>query len=529
MRCKLDLHAYLCAMKKLLLSFFTAQSFLRALALTIVWISAVLFPTGLIAQNTIGGVKKTIPEAEVNRLDQFLQAERERLLTHNDKALDLYKKFTYDNPDVDAGWYGLARTQTALNDFPIALESIGKAVTLAPANQWYSIYQADIFQKVGRLTEAVAVYESLVKRFPQIPEFYEQLSFLCLQNEDPKRALKALEKWEDLVGVNEEIAFKKHVVYVGLGDIKKAVAEYKKLSDAFPNELKYRRELAQYYDEIGDKTNARLVYEEILRRNPDDPTARMALAGGQNNSDASKLLAMRPLFDDPKVPIDEKIKAILPYFEQLNAGSDTSLIENLLELGTLLEKKHPEEAKTWSLSGDLYYQANRPVEALERYRKCIKMNPTVFSVWDNTVTLLASQKHYVEMLSTAEKAMDAFPNQPKAYFYYGVAANINGRPEDAIPALEQGLLMTGNNLGLRLDIIDQIGLAYLGKKDLAAVIARYEQSLLKGGDQHPGILEHLGDAYSLQGQGSRAVEYWKKANTIRRSPGLEQKISSGKR
>ncbi len=491
-------------------------------------VTGVLCPGVIFAQNTIGGVKTTVPEAEVKRQSQFLVAERERLLNHNDKALELYKKFTYDHPTVDAGWYGLARAYTSLKDLSNAITNIDRAVALAPENQWYSVYQADLFEKVGRLSEAVSVYESLIKRFPQTIEFYEKLSYLCLQNEDPKRALKALDKWEDLVGVNEEIAFKKHVIYVGLGDIKKAVGEYKKLSDAFPDELKYHRELAQYYDEIGDKANAKAAYMEILRRNPDDPTARIALAGGQNNSGEAKLTALYPLFDDPQVPIDDKVKAILPYLQKLNRSEDEMLTKNLLGLAALLEKHHPEEAKTWSLSGDLFYQANQPTEALERYRRCIKLNPTVFAVWDNTLTLLATQRNYDEMLITAEKAMDAFPNQPKAYFYYGAAANIKGRHDDAIAQLEQGLLMTVGNTGLRLDIIDQIGLAYLGKKDFAAAIARYDQSLLKGGDQHPGLLEHLGDAYSLQGQGSQAIEYWKKANAIRRSPGLEQKISAGK-
>ena len=501
------------------------NSKVSTLGLMLIWVLVGNAPLLLSAQNTIGGVKTTIPEAEVKRQSQFLVAERERLLNHNDKALELYKKFTYDHPSVDAGWYGLSRTHTALKELPNAIDAIGKAVALAPDNQWYSVYQADLYEKVGRLTEAVTVYESLIKRFPQTPEFYEQLAYLSLQNEDPKRALKVLDKWEALEGITEEIAFKKHVVYVGLGDIKKAAAEYKKLADAFPNEPKYRRELAQYYDEIGDKVNALATYEEILRKNPDDPTARMALASGQGNTDIAKLDAMRPLFDDPKVPVEEKIKAIMPYFQKINAGTDQTLMQNLLDLTALLEKNHPDEAKTWSFSGDLFYQANRPAEALDRYRRCLKLNPTVFTVWENTLTLLAGQKNYDEMLLTAEKAMDAFPNQPKAYFYYGAAANINGRPDDAIPQLEQGLLMTANNSGLRLDIIDQLGLSLLGKKDFSAAIARFEQSLTKGGDQHPGILEHLGDAYSLQGQGSQAVEYWKKANAIRRSPGLEQKIS----
>ena len=494
----------------------------------VIWTAFTPSLNSFYAQNTIGGKVVSVPEAEVKRQSQFLMAERERLLNNHDKALERYKKFTYDNPKIDAGWYGLARTYTSLKDFPNALESINKATELDPNNEWYSIYKADVLEKVGRISEAVGVYEAMVKRFPNKTEFYERLAYLHLKNEDPKRALKVLDKWEELVGVNEEIVFKKHVVYIGLGDVKKAAAEYKKLSDAFPNELKYRRELAQYYQQIGDLTNARAAFEEILRRNPDDPVARMALAGGQNTSDAAKLLAMRPLVDDPLVPIDEKVKAIMPFIEKLNAGQDASLTQNLLDLAVLLEKHHADDAKAWSLSGDLFYHANQPAAALDRYRRCIELNPTVFAVWDNTLTLLAAEKKFDELLRTAERAMDAFPNQPKAYYYYGAAANIKGRPDDALSQLEQGLLMTSTNLGLRLDIIDQIGLALIGKKDFAGAIARYEQSLSRGGDQHPGILEHLGDALALKGQVAQAVEYWKKSNAIRRSPVLEQKISEGK-
>ncbi|MDX1910628.1 MAG: tetratricopeptide repeat protein [Saprospiraceae bacterium] len=488
-----------------------------------------LFIPALIwGQNTIGGVKASVPEAEVKRQSQFLVAERERLLGHFDKALELYKKFTYDHPENDAGWYGLSRTHTSLKDLSNALQCIGKAVAIAPDNQWYSIYQADLYEKLGRISEAVAVYEGLVKRFPDTPEFYEQLAYLCLQNEDPKKALKALDKWEALVGVNEDIAFKKHIVFVGLGDNKKAAAEYKKLIDTYPGEIKYRHRLADFYKQTGDTDNARMTYEEILRRRPDDPAARMALAGAGNKSDVSKLVALRPLFEDRNVPIDEKVKAIMPYFQKIQQGSDQELTKILLELGVLVETNHPDDAKAWSLSGDLFYHANRPDEALERYRRCINLNPTVFAVWDNTLTLLAARKNFDEMLRTAERAMDAFPNQPKAYYYYGVAANIKARPDDALPALEQGLLMTANNPGLRLDLTDQVGLALLGKKEVAGAIARYEQSLARGGDQHPGILEHLGDAYAISGQGAKAVECWKKANAIRSSPVLEQKISSGK-
>ena len=488
----------------------------------------ILFPMAVAAQNTIGGVKITVPEAEVKRQSQFLIAEKERLLNHNEKALELYKKFTYDFPAVDAGWYGLARTQTAMHDLPSALESIGKAVALSPDNEWYLVYQGDLFEKTGRIGDAVKTYETLVKLFPETPEFYEQLALLSLKNEDPKRALKALDKWESLVGIREEIVFKRHVIFVGLGEMKKAAAEYKRLADAFPAEVKYRLELAAFLEKLGDKPGARQAYEEVLRYQPENATAKMALATEEGGSDASKLRAYRSLFDDPKVSIDEKVKALMPFFPKLNSAGGGELKQPILELGALLEKHHADDAKTWSLSGDLFYHLNMPQEALDRYRKCIQLNPSVFAVWENTLELLLSQGNFDELLTTAEKAMDAFPNQPKAYYYYGVAANIKGRPDDALGQLDQGLLMVSGNQALKLDIIDQIGLALMGKKEFETAISRYKKALSVGGDQHAGILEHLGDALAITGKNSEAVDYWKKAYGIQRSPSLEQKIAAGK-
>ncbi len=507
--------------------FFTIKNHL--LLKNIVFFICLLGFSGLAAQNTIGGNKIIVPEAEVNRQSQFLEAEKERLLAHYDKAIPKYDKFLYDNPQADAAWYGLARSYGAKEDYIKALESIDKAVKIAPENKWYQILQADYFTKTGRLKDAIAVYESLSKRWPSNPDFFQQLAYLNVLNKDPKAGLKALDRLEQITGLTEETADKKHIIYVGLGDDKKAANELQRLADAYPHKPEYRHRLARFYQTMGDMGNARRVFEDILRRDPNDTEAQLALLGsGKNNSDAGYLASLKPLFNDPNTPIDAKIKELLPFFDKLNNNPDPALTQGLLDLGAILEKTHPEDAKAWSVSGDLLYYSNRPTEALEKYRQCIRLSPRVFSVWENTLTILAGQKNYDEMLRFSEQAIDAFPNQPKAYFYYGAAANLKGLYDDALNQLEQATLMAGNNTALRLDLTDQIGLALLGKKDFTAAASRYEQSLAKGGDQHPGILEHYGDALSLGGQQERAIEQWKKANALRKSAVLEQKISAGK-
>lgn len=124
--------------------------------------------------------------------------------------------------------------------------------------------------------------------------------------------------------------------------------------------------------------------------------------------------------------------------------------------------------------------------------------------------------------------MDAFPNQASAYYYYGVAATELGDPDDAIRQLGQATLMAGGNIALRLNILDQIGLAFLRKKDFEGARGHYEKQLANGTDKHPGILEHYGDALYQLGERNLAMEYWQKANAILPSTSLEQKISTGK-
>ncbi|MCB0528126.1 MAG: tetratricopeptide repeat protein [Lewinellaceae bacterium] len=488
-----------------------------------------LFAVTCAAQNTLDGRAVTIPEAEADRQSAFVAAESERLLGHYDKAIELFKKFTYDNPDNAAAWYNMSRAYFAQNDLGNALDAVAKAVALDSENEWYRIFQADIYEKNGRVADAIGIYESLSKQFPQTLEFLDHLAYLQVLSGDPQAGLRTIDKIEKTYGIKEETSMEKHLIYVGMGEDKKAASELEKLANAYPARLEFRHRLAQFYETIGDGDNARKVYEDILKIDPNDKVARLAaVQKGKNSSDADYIASLKPLFADPKISIDAKVKEVLPYFPKLDAGADAALTENLLELAQAMEIAHSSDPKAWSLSGDLFYHANRLSEALERYQKCIALNPTVFSVWDNTLDILHAQKRWDDMLRIAEQAMDAFPNQPGGYYYYGLAAIEKGKYDDAIAQLEQALLMTGNNPVMKIDVTDLIGRALSGKKNYAAATARYEALLDKGGDKSPDFLEHYGDALFKKGEQGKAVEFWQKAYAIRKSPALEQKISSGK-
>lgn len=479
------------------------------------------------AQNTLQGRAQIVPEAEVEKQSLFVDAEKERLLGKTEKAIELYKKFLFDNPANDAAWYGLARTYYAQTDESNALDAIAKAIALAPNNTWYYIFQADLFEKSGKNKDAAAVYAVLVRQFPQTPAFFERLAFLQLQTQDPKSALKTLDQLEKLQGIREKISYEKHLIYVGLKDYKKAAAVLDALIAAYPRELAFRRRLAEFYTSIGDEAAAQKTYAAILEIDPTDPQARLAAVGKPKpGSETDYLQKLQPLFADPGVSLDAKIKDVAPYLEKLRARNEPALAEALLQLGKLAETAHPNDAKAWALSGDIFYLSGQPNEALPRYRQCIALNATVFAVWENTMRILADLGDMGALYETAARAMDDFPNQALAAYYFGLAANTLGKPQEAQNPLEQAVLMTGADLRLRLDVVGELAQSLLLQKQYQQAAARLDSVLPKGGDQHPGILERYGDAQLGLGNRDKALEYWKKAQAIQASPRLTQKLNN---
>ncbi|MCS7036400.1 MAG: tetratricopeptide repeat protein, partial [Saprospiraceae bacterium] len=255
------------------------------------------------AQNTFQGVAKRVPESEVSRQSAFIEAELERQLGHYDKAAEKYRKFLDTYGDEAAAWYGLARALQAQNDPRGALEAAAKAAALDPSNTWYKILQADIFEKIGQAADAVRIYHALCKQAPRNTSFLDKLAYLQVLAGQPKDALNTLEQIEKITGITEATADKKHLIYLGLGDVKKAVGELQKLVNAYPTRVAYRHRIAQVYESAGDKAAARKVYEEILRIAPDDETAKMALLAERKSggSVVADLQALRPVFQDPKI------------------------------------------------------------------------------------------------------------------------------------------------------------------------------------------------------------------------------------
>lgn len=454
-------------------------------------------------------------ESDVNLEKVFIEANRERLLENYDNAESLYKEVLKRDKDNDAAAYELARIYDLKTEEDKAIKSIKEAIELAPENGWYKKFLADVYQKVGRHKDAAEVYAELVDMEPNEQQYYFKWAYFLVRANEIDKAVKVYDELEKKIGINEEIARRKHSLYLGSGNTKKAAKELERLVDAFPAVTSYRHLLADFYEQIGDKDEAKTIYKDILEIDPNDPKATMALAGaGQNRDELQYLESLKPIFSQTDVELDLKISRLFPFITKVADTQDKELATAALELTDILENIHAEEAKVYSAAGDLLYHSNQLQPAYDKYKHTIKLDETVFSVWENLLYIQLELENYEGLKEDSESAMDIFPNKAIIYYLNGVALNELGENEEAQGVLEMALMMSGRDGRMQFDVQSRLGLVFhdLGRYEDSE--AAFDAAMELNGDS-PALLNNYSFVLAERGESlSKARSMAEKANKL---------------
>lgn len=457
-----------------------------------------------------------VSEAEVNLQKIFIEASKEKILGNYENAASLFKEVLKADKSNHAAAYELARIYDVLKEEDKAVKYIKIAVDELPGNTWYQKFMADLYQKTEDFDEAAKVYENLVKQDPNNEYFYYKWAYFLVRSNDINKALKVYDDLEAKIGINEEIIRRKHTLYMGTGNDKKAEKELERLIQAFPKNVDYQHLLASYYEQIGDQDNAKAIYQKILDIDPNDVKAKLALAGvsRKDQNELFYLQTLKPIFEQAELDIDTKIGKIYPFIGKVAEEGNQEIAKATLELTEILEKVHPDEAKAFSASGDLLYYSGKRKEALEKYKQTLERDETVFLVWEQVMYIYLEEQNYEELLKTSENALDIFPNRAIAHYMNGIALEGLEKSEDAIYSLEQALLMSGNNQRLQLDIQTRLGTAYFNTKAYSKSDNAFEEAL-KLNPEAPDVLNNYSYYLSVRGeQLEKAKEMSAKSNEL---------------
>lgn len=491
----------------------------------------ILFFLGLLLQNqaVLAQVGERYTEDEVNIQKLFIEANREKLLRKYENAAYLFEEVTKKDRNNPAPYYELAKVYDILDQSDKALKNIKAAIKYDGENTWYRIFLAQLHEKNNLDIEAAKVYEQLVQKDPKNDYYYYQWAYFLVKSGQAEKAVIVFDNLEGITGVSPEIAERKHKIYHQMGKKKAAAKELAKLAETFPDNLTYKHRLARYFEQIGSRKNAKVVYEEILRLNPEDAKASIALASfnaGNKTNDLGYLETLSQLFKKDKVLIDVKIAKLAPYVTTVANEKDLATKQAILDLGKLLTETHSTAGKAYSIYGDMLYQVNDLEGALAQYKLTLKEDDTVFPVWQNAMEIHYLLGKYEELIEFSEEAMDLFPNQGAAYYYNGLAVAKNGNQVEALNAYQLALMMSGKNPAMAADIYAAIADAYIQQKQLDKAITKTQEGLMIN-PKSPALLEQFGDLLFQKGKEEEAIKQWKKAlDYTKNSTTLERKIAN---
>ncbi len=461
-----------------------------------------------------------ITEAAASLEKIFVEACRERLVGNYDKAVPLLEDLLKKDNKNHAAMYELARVYDAQGKYEQAERLLQTAIPLSPENDWYKKFLADVYQKGGKFPAAAAIYEQLVKKEPRNEQYYFKWAYLLVKADAIDRAIKAYDELERNNGISEETVRRKHALYLGQGNNKKAAEELQRLIVAFPKRVDYRHLLAGFYEQTGDKAKALEEYRQILTVAPNDSKAQLALAGGRNaaGDDIAYLQSLKPAFENPGASIDLKIGKMIPLIQKVANTGNAALADAALELTAVLEKVHPGEAKPLAAAGDLLYYTGRHKEAFAKYQRALELDKAVFAVWEQVMRIRYESGQYAALLKVSEDALDYFPNRALAYYFNAAALIELGKIDEAGRVIEQAMLMTGNDKAIAALFIALKGALAHARKDSGKFAIYFDEALQL--DPHSAYVISNHSYYLCQRneQAVKAMEMAQKADKLQ--PGM---------
>ena len=442
-------------------------------------------------------------EQEVMELSEFLAADAQRVRENWEEAETLLKAYLEKDRDNAAAHFSLAQVYAATERYDEAERAARKALDHEADNEWYYRLLGTIHEMKEEDDKAAEVYATLSKRYPEREYFAQRRAYFLVRAGEPKEAIGIYDELEKRFGISEETSRDKHRIYLAMGDYKRAERELRSLVDAFPDNTDYQHYLANFYLQTERPADARKTYSDILRIDPNDARAQVAVVSKGSGTGDTKLSALEDIFAKPDIPLDVKVKQLIPYVQRVAETSDLDVATQLLPAINTLEEVHGKSAKIHALRGDLSFYTGQPEQAYNHYAAALDLDQSVFAVWEQALFTLDRLGNYETLASQSERALDYFPNQPSIYLLNARAYNQTGDHSSAMNSLMQAELMVQAGSPLYYIFLVEKGKMQLGTKDLKAARTTVEAAQAINQDR-PELLLLQADLLEAEGKPSKA-------------------------
>ncbi len=406
----------------------------------------------------------------------FMDASRAKILGNRDEALRLFNESLKIDPSSPVSKYEIARMLADENNFQAATGYAKDAYETDTQNSWYAQFLAQLYAETGQMEKSTAIFKRLVQDFPDEYQHYFSLGTMLSAQGKYDDALELYDGLEKRLGVNEELAMQRQIIYVEKGDYDKALTEVDKLIAENPDEIRLYGMKAEIYQQSGDAQKAKALYEQMLVMDPDNGLVLLSLHDAlQREGDMERAddLLIRA-FASADLGIDVKVNILLGYLSRNDFKKNEKIVKTL---ASTMEKAHPDDAKTYSIQGDIYISTGDLVTALSKFRKAVEIDPNRAPIWQQILTLDSQLNDFESLASESEAAIELFPQQSVFYLFNGVALLQQKKTDDAIESLSTGKNLVIDNPKLLGQFYASLGDAHHEAKNHIESDKAYRQAL----------------------------------------------------
>jgi tetratricopeptide (TPR) repeat protein len=408
----------------------------------------------------------------------FADAVKENTLGNSKEAQALFMRFAEARPEVAATYYELARINARDNNPVLAAQNIRKAMKLDTTNKWYQEFYGNMLANGNQFLEAADVFARLADRYKPNDDYLLKSSLLYQRANSYDKAIGELKRLMALRGPEEELLLQMNQIYLKQNKIEEAAKNLRLLIDANPKEGRYYALLAELYYNNLKVEKAKEVLDEAEKKFPDDIAVQLGIASyyRKKNDTARYFEYVSKTIVNKTIDEQTQITLLVSYLQDM--GKDTLAHANALLLTEKLVQAKGNNASLLSIYGDLLSMNNRQNEAIEAYKKSIRIDSANVSVWQQLLFSLTDKASADSLIFYSGNALQLYPSSAIIYYLNGIGYVNKKEFAKGIESIATAIdFQPKDNKGLLAEMYGSLGDAYNSNREYTKADKNFEEAL----------------------------------------------------
>jgi len=489
-------------------------------------------------------------------------------------------------------YHAISKDYSLLGKHDLAIQNATEAVRLEEKNVKYRQALAEIYLHAGNLQGGVRQFEEIIRIDSSDRTVQMNLARLY-QIHAPAKAVALYETIIRRFGPDPDALAQLAQLYNDAGEYAKAVDALTQLSGLEPTSLEIKKALADVYMREDSVDTGLAIYSEIAAARPDDLEVRAAIARAylvKQDYDKAAAEFESVFTGGDSLSADDQIR-----FGQVFVASvqgDSAIAPYAETLFLKIRDRFPDDWRPYWFLGALSNMMHNDSASLGYFERVKELAEWIPDGWIGVASVYYDAQNFTEAIRVLEEAKKAVPDEFRVYFLLGISLQRNGQRVDAAAALEKAvtidprsveafsaLALVYDELGRKaesdsayehgLDIdptnhlilnnyayslaerkmqleralkmstealdqqpenqsyLDTYGWIYYQMGDYEKARESVNKAILLGSTSAV-VHEHLGDIYFKLSDTERAMEYWRKALQLDPdNAGLAEKVHRG--